>query len=243
MPLVDYDSSSEESDIEQPQQHGTVAPTVETKHSADSIASFLPPPKNRQPQTTARARVLGAGIKNTINAQVAQNADNIVLPQGLATVTSLVPTSLRNKVNRNKISEPSQPTKIPNSTPQLNVFGTVKSRSRPAVPNDSKISIGNIKEAEDEDELMMDDEQSSSKRKLEPDSVIKEFNVSEFYDKNIELKSQGLLQENKRLHTVTNHKNQLSALVKNAKQDQELLQERFEQNKKARKERGDRYGW
>jgi hypothetical protein len=76
----------------------------------------------------------------------------------------------------------------------------------------------------------------------EPDDI-KEFDMDSFYSENLELKARGELQENKRLFSVSNSKNQLSSLIKNAQQNEGILEEKFERNKRARKERENRYGF
>jgi hypothetical protein len=231
MSLVQYGSSSEESGDESSRVR-----IVETK-AQDSIASSLPAPKNRVIATAAKGRVLGAGSKNPLN--IPQRLKNVELEKSGAKITSFIPHSVRGKVMKTgEITE-----KIAEKKPHIQLFQTIKSKPKAMSVAQSQIQVQlgpRIPDCHDED--TEEHQQQSSKRQLEEDNI-KEFNVSDFYEENIKLKERGLLEENKRLHTVTHHKNQLSALVKNAKQDEELLNERFEQNKKARKERGDRYGW
>lgn len=231
MSLVQY-SSSDESDTEE--QQPTVTRTENV--SANSISMFLPEPKNKA-VIPSKGRIFGGGFGN-----MPHDVENVELSRGRATVTSFVPHSLRKK-------NTSKPLNMIRSTdlPKIELFQQVKAKARTHITND-KIQIQPVIYDGDEPILAQVESQAQAqtqpnKRPLEEEPVIKEFNVVEFYDKNAELKAQGLLEENKRLHTVTNHKNQLSALMKNAQQDEELLKDKFERNKKARKERGEKYGW
>lgn len=265
MSLVQYSSSSEESDNEEEvkQTSRTTSGIIENKlkeeSNASSISSFLPAPKNRQPPKR-EPRVLGEAIRKVAGASEV-NPDNIVLEKSSRHVTSFIPSSLRNKQKsaptskqsseqllKTHISTPDNSTK---EVPELEIFQQVKSKPKPIVSRTTKIEVRPLVEDDEDHEpqTIKDPKESvgtenSRKRLHEPDdSEIKEFNVNDFYTKNMELKDKGLLEENKKLHTVTHSKNQLSALLKNAKQDEEVLSERIEHKKRLKKERGNKYGW
>ncbi|CCH40990.1 Immunoglobulin A1 protease [Wickerhamomyces ciferrii] len=265
MSLVQYSSSDDSSDDEQPTVNSSVKTTVNSTSnniiskptgSGTSISSFLPPPKNRQPPKK-EPRVLGKAIKS-IAGESQVNPDNIVLEKSSKQVTSFIPSSLRNKKStpKSKVSDNETTTtttsKIQEPKSQIELFQTIKSKPKPITSNHTKLEIRPIIDEPESIEPIItspqhNEEHPNKKRSRGEDipdpSNIKEFNVDKFYQENLELKDQGLLQENKKLHTITNHKNQLSALVKNAQQDGDLLNERIEHNKRLKKERGDKYGW
>lgn len=240
MSLVQYDSSSdEENDVE------TVRSVVNTPQVAEdkaSISSFLPPPKNRIAHNIAKpkGRILGAGSRNPMSRQIPQSLENVELVRSNASVTSFVPHSVRSKSQ-------TQPTTTMAKQQPSRLFQEVKTKRKQFTGSEMKVDVNPIVPMEEEhvdDHDHLKTEGISNKRPLEPDlPAMKEFNVDTFYETNIELKEKGLLEENKRLHAVTNHKNQLSSLINNAKQDKELLEEQFERNKKARRERSNKYGW
>lgn len=210
MSLVQY-SSSDESDTDTPVADSK-EPKAATATSKDSIASFLPPPKNRT-VSIPKARILGGGA-----GAMPQRLETVALERGDTSVTSFVPTALRGKMK--------------NKAP---LFQEIKRSKRPSETKEGGMVLVHPSiEQRQPVELVR-------KRSLEPE--IKEFNVNDFYDTNMELKAQGLLEENKMMHRVSNGKNQLSALMKNAQQDEELLKEKFERSKKLRKEKGERFGW
>lgn len=249
MSLVQYSSSSEESDdeIEQVASKPVTSSILENKPqgSSNSISSFLPAPKNRQPQKR-EPRVLGKAIKK-VAGTTEVNPDNIVLERSSRQVTSFIPSSLRGKqkpvVSERKGEVENQSVKP--ELPNIEIFQQVKSRSKPVTTRPATIEVRPVvDQAEIEEDV--EEEQiptQGKKRSHEEEDNIKEFNVDDFYKQNQELKDQGLLEENKKLHTVTHAKNQLSALIKNAKQDEEVLSERIERNKRLKKERGSKYGW
>ncbi|KAH3681500.1 hypothetical protein WICPIJ_007523 [Wickerhamomyces pijperi] len=262
MSLVQYSSSDDDSDnetsqvieVSQPQAKQTSIPTILS--SATSISSFLPPPKSSTVHKS-KGTNLGSGIRNTINDSIAVNPHNIVLPPSKTKITDFIPNSVRSKIenptNRSSQEQEQHKSDEVSTNPLLglNLFGEIKTKPKHVIDN-TKITIQKFeKPLQDEEEHVVTDNgttttvHNSRKRKPadEIPSNIKDFNVSEFYRENITLKEQGLLQENKSLHKVTNQKNQLSALMKNAKQDEELLKERHEHNKKARRERQNQNGW
>lgn len=244
MSLVQYSSSSEESDVEDEQASQPSSSIVENKTTSNSISSFLPPPKNRQPPKR-EPRVLGKAIKQIAGAS-AVNPDNIVLDKSSKQVTSFIPSSLRNKQKSTSAKSTPIVTEKEESKPEIEIFQqAAKTKPKSITSKQTKVEIRPITSIDDSEVIIPEDD--SKKRKLQdddPDSEhIQEFNVSDFYQKNMELKDQGLLEENKRLHTVTHSKNQLSALLKNAKQDEEVLSERIERSKRLKKEKGNQYGW
>lgn len=252
MSLVQYSSSSEDEEEEQPV---TIKSVVENKPQVDnepgiSIANFLPPPKNRQPPKR-EPRVLGKAIRKVAGFSE-ENPDNIILEKSSRHVTSFIPSSLRNKQKQQ--ASPSTTAVETNELrespkPQIEIFQQVKN-TKPIATKPTKVEVRPVVEEITKNEQISDDAQESEpkKRFREQDmddgyGNIKEFNVSDFYQNNMELKDQGLLEENKRLHTVTHSKNQLSALLKNAKQDEDILNERIERGKRLKKEKGNKYGW
>lgn len=231
MSLVQYESSDESSDEE------IVAPlkSISNETSSVSINSFLPPPKVSVSDVESKSQVLGKAIKNTVNAMIAHNRDGIVLAPSNRKVTSFVPSSVRSKVKTATEKKPQEQTK----TLPMNLFKEVKPKNRSTLNHES-IGIRSIEMTQDADEVMRLNE---SEPEPQEQVNIQEFNMDKFYNENIELKAKGELRENKRLYSVTNGKNQLSSLIKNAQQNEELLNEKFERNKKARKERESRYGF
>lgn len=252
MSLVQYSSSSEESDSENEQL--TKKPTHSilenrSQGSGESISSFLPAPKNRQ-APKREPRVLGKAIKKIAGTSEV-NPDNIVLERSSRQVTSFIPSSLRGKqksVQRLVSAESQAPAKnkpAETELPKVEIFQQVKSRSKPVSVRPATVEIRPVVDQEEIQETLEEEPSQGKKRSHDEEEAdnIKEFNVNDFYKQNLELKDQGLLEENKKLHTVTHAKNQLSALIKNAKQDEEVLTERIERNKRLKKERGSKYGW
>jgi hypothetical protein len=251
MSLVQYDSSSDSSDDETMagSKLSVSTPTVSAKPGVSaSISSFLPPPKNPNKNIQSKSQILGRATKNTVNAMIAHNSDGIVLPRSERKITSFVPSSVRNKarstdVHNDAASLRKEPTEqVQQATTPLPVssFSQVKSKGRLGIDNREQIGIRTLDVTAAEEQLI--EPPKSTVQSEEPDDI-KEFDMDSFYSENLELKARGELQENKRLFSVSNSKNQLSSLIKNAQQNEGILEEKFERNKRARKERENRYGF
>lgn len=247
MSLVQYSSSDEESDVEttntnvtQITSHQLNTPNDFAPNSISSISSFLPPPKSSLVHKSKGVNLV-SGTRKVQNEISSSSPDKITLP----------PADLVPDTGKSKLAQTAGNQTIDAKLRGISLFSEIKNKPKSVVDN-TKITIQSFqKPAQSNDEkidLETNDSQESpniKKRKAQEEILtnIKEFDVSEFYKQNIALKDQGLLQENKSLHTVTHHRNQLSALMKNAKQDEELLKARHEHNKRAKKDRQDQYGW
>ncbi|KAH3678472.1 hypothetical protein WICMUC_001489 [Wickerhamomyces mucosus] len=256
MSLVQY-SSSDESDSD-----------INTKNdnkfdfNNESISNYLPKPKNNN-IILSKAKNLGSNIKNDINNSIIDNPDNIKLIKSKRSITSFIPSSLRNinkpginntGINTNNTGTNTNNTGINTNNTGINanntsinyeLFESIKTKPKSRLYNESISNnifnpIVNEQVNEQIDEKVNDP--NLKKKKLD----IQEFNISEYYSNNIELKSKGLLsdtQQQQHLHEVINPKNQLTSLIKNANLDKDLLQKRHDYNNQMKKMRKNQYGW